>query len=164
MSVDVTKYRKDFMCFVVDDEESIRTILNETLTAATYNVRTFETADLAYEAIKQEPPHVILSDIRMPGMSGIQLLEKVRELSSDIQFIVMTSHASLETAINAIRLGAYDYLHKPFEDLGDVVTTVDRTVEKLYLQYQNEQLLDELANKNKALTSLNAGLQKKKRE
>src|SRR5690606_18279158 len=74
------------------------------------------------------------------------------------------SHASLETAVNAIRLGAYDYLHKPFEDLGDVVTTVDRTVEKLYLQYQNEQLLDELANKNKALTSLNSRIAKEKEE
>ncbi len=164
MSTDITKVRKDFLCYIVDDEESIRGILQEALGAAGYQVELFPTADLAYARIKEAPPHVILSDIRMPGMSGIQLLEKVRELSSDIQFIVMTSHASLETAINAIRLGAYDYLHKPFEDLADVITTVDRTVEMLFLQYQNEQLLEELGHKNKALTSLNARIAKEKEE
>lgn len=162
--MDLSKVRKDFMCYIVDDEESIRGILKETLGKAGYQTELFPTADAALARIKEAPPHVILSDIRMPGMSGIQLLEKVRELSSDIQFIVMTSHASLETAINAIRLGAYDYLHKPFEDLGDVLTTVDRTVEMLYLQFQNEQLLAELNNKNKALTQLNARIAREKEE
>lgn len=164
MSIDIATVRKDFMCYVVDDEESIRGILKEALGSAGYQVELFPTADQAYARVKEAPPHVILSDIRMPGMSGIQLLEKVRELSSDIQFIVMTSHASLETAINAIRLGAYDYLHKPFEDIADVITTVDRTIEMLYLQYQNEQLLEELGHKNKALTSLNARIAKEKEE
>lgn len=162
--MDMTKVRKDFVCYVVDDEESIRSILQETLGPAGYTVETFPTAEHALARIKEAPPHVIMSDIRMPGMSGIQLLEKVRELSADIQFIVMTSHASLETAINAIRLGAYDYLHKPFEDIGDVLITVDRTIEKLYLQYQNEQLLEELSHKNKALTTLNARIAREKEE
>lgn len=162
--MDVSGVRKDFLCYIVDDEESIRGILQETLSGAGYGVETFPTAEAALARIKEAPPHVILSDIRMPGMSGIQLLEKVRELSKDIQFIVMTSHASLETAVNAIRLGAYDYLHKPFEDLGDVVTTVDRTVEMLYLQFENEQLLEELSHKNKALTQLNTRIAREKEE
>lgn len=162
--MNIVNYRSEFMVFVVDDEESIRSILQEALTQAKYQVRTFPTAEDALEAVKQEPPHVILSDIRMPGMSGIDLLGEVRNISVDIQFIIMTSHASLDTALQAIKLGAYDYLHKPFEDINDVIVTLDRTVEKLFLQYQNEQLLDELAVKNNSLTELNARIAKEKEE
>jgi diguanylate cyclase (GGDEF)-like protein len=152
------------MVFVVDDEESILSILQDALSQAKYQVRTFPTAEDALQAIQQEPPHVILSDIRMPGMSGIDLLNEVRNISTDIQFIIMTSHASLDTALQAIKLGAYDYLHKPFEDINDVIVTLDRTVEKLFLQYQNEQLLEELAVKNNSLTDLNARIAKEKEE
>ncbi|MAF92199.1 MAG: diguanylate cyclase [Bdellovibrionota bacterium] len=160
----IENLREQFMVYIVDDEASIRSILMEALGDAGYQVRDFPSADDAFKVIPEEPPHIILSDIRMPGMSGIDLLGKVREISEDIQFIIMTSHASLDTALQAIKLGAYDYLHKPFEDLGDVIVTVDRTVEMLFLQYQNEQLLEELENKNKALTSLNSRISKEKEE
>ena len=160
----IENLRDQFMVYIVDDEASIRSILMEALSTAGYQTRDFPSADAAFAVIPEEPPHIILSDIRMPGMSGIDLLGKVRELSEDIQFIIMTSHASLDTALQAIKLGAYDYLHKPFEDLGDVLVTVDRTLEKLFLQYQNEQLLEELENKNKALTSLNTRISKEKEE
>ncbi len=162
--MDIANYRSEFMIFVVDDEESIRSILEEALGDAKYQVKTFPTAEDALEVIKKEPPHVILSDIRMPGMSGIDLLVEVRSISTDIQFIIMTSHASLDTALQAIKLGAYDYLHKPFEDINDVIVTLDRTVEKLFLQYQNEQLLEELAVKNNSLIDLNARIAKEKEE
>lgn len=162
--MDIEKIRNEFMVYIVDDEASIRSILTEALGTAGYQTRDFPSADDAIKVIEEEPPHVILSDIRMPGMSGIDLLEAVRKLSEDIQFIIMTSHASLDTALQAIKLGAYDYLHKPFEDLGDVIVTLDRTVEMLFLKYQNEQLLEELENKNKALTGLNARISKEKEE
>ncbi|MFK8138075.1 MAG: diguanylate cyclase [Bdellovibrionales bacterium] len=162
--MDISAIRSEFMVYIVDDEASIRSILKETLGDAGYQTREFETADDAFKVVQEEPPHVILSDIRMPGMSGIDLLEAVRKLTEDIQFIIMTSHASLDTALTAIKHGAYDYLHKPFEDLGDVVVTVDRTIEKLYLQYQNEQLMEELENKNTALISLNERISKEKEE
>lgn len=160
----VEKIRDQFMVYIVDDEASIRSILTETLGSAGFQTRDFASADDAIKVIEEEPPHVILSDIRMPGMSGIDLLEAVRKLSEDIQFIIMTSHASLDTALQAIKLGAYDYLHKPFEDIGDVVVTLDRTIELVYLKYENEQLLEELENKNKALTSLNSRISKEKEE
>lgn len=160
----VEKLRDQFMVYIVDDEASIRSILTEALGTAGYQTRDFPSADDAIKVIEEEPPHVILSDIRMPGMSGMDLLEAVRKLSEDIQFIIMTSHASLDTALQAIKLGAYDYLHKPFEDLGDVLVTVDRAIQVLYLEFENEQLLDELENKNKALTSLNSRIAKEKEE
>ena len=162
--MEIAKYRKDFLVYVVDDEISITEVLNEALKDAGYQVETFPSGDAAFERVKENPPHVVISDIRMPGMTGIELLEGIRKISQDIQFIIMTSHASLETALDAMRLGAYDYIHKPFEQLDDVIKTIDRTVEKLFLQYQNEQLLEELAIKNGSLTDLNARIAKEKEE
>ena len=162
--MDIAKYRKDFLVYVVDDEISITEVLKEALKDAGYQVETFPSADDAFVRVKESPPHVVISDIRMPGMTGIELLKAIRELSQDIQFIIMTSHASLETALDAMRLGAYDYIHKPFEQLDDVIKTIDRTVEKLFLQFQNEQLLEELAEKNKALSGLNAKISQEKEE
>jgi diguanylate cyclase (GGDEF)-like protein len=162
--VEVKQFRQDFLIYVVDDEISIQEVLREALKDAGYQVQVFPSAEDAFAVIEKNPPHVILSDIRMGGMSGIQLLEKVRVISQDIQFIIMTSHASLETALDAMRLGAYDYIHKPFEQIDDVIKTVDRTVEKLYLQFQNEQLLGELAEKNKSLAKLNSQISQEKEE
>ncbi len=162
--MEIAKYRKDFLIYVVDDEISITEVLNEALKDAGYQVETFPSADAAFVRVKENPPHVVISDIRMPGMTGIELLENIRKISQDIQFIIMTSHASLETALDAMRLGAYDYIHKPFEQLDDVIKTIDRTVEKLFLQYQNEQLLEELAEKNKTLSGMNIKISQEKEE
>ncbi|MBK9294623.1 MAG: diguanylate cyclase [Oligoflexia bacterium] len=162
--MDIAEYRKDFYIYVVDDEESIRDVLKETFTQAGYQVSAFADAESALEAIKQSPPHLIFSDIRMPGMSGIELLEQVRKLSSDIEFIIMTSHASLETAVNAMKLGAYDYIFKPFESLPDLIKSADRTIEKIFLKIQNEQLLEELAEKNKKLSDVNVKITQENKE
>jgi diguanylate cyclase (GGDEF)-like protein len=156
--------RSDFVIYVVDDEESIRSVVMDALKGVQYQVETFSDGETALARVKEAPPHVIISDIRMPGMSGIDLLRNVKELSSDIQFVIMTSHASLETALEAIKLGAYDYIHKPFEDIQDVIKCIDRTVERIYLQYQNEQLLEELARKNSILTKMNAQVTQEKEE
>jgi len=153
--MEVNKIRNEFMIYVVDDEDSIRQIVREVLVGGGYQVRDFPDAEKALEAIKESPPHLIMSDIRMPGMTGIEFLKKVRELSEDIQFIIMTSHASLETAIEALKAGAYDYLHKPFENINDVTITVDRAMQSLYMKFENEQLLQELAEKNEQLAQVN---------
>lgn len=163
-NLDIESIRKDFIIYVVDDEESIRSVLNDALSGVEYQIEVFPDAESALSRVKEEPPHVIISDIRMPGMSGIDLLRAVKDLSSDIQFVIMTSHASLETALEAIRLGAYDYIHKPFEDIQDVIKCMDRTVERVYLQYQNEQLLEELGEKNKLLTNMNVQVTQEKEE
>jgi DNA-binding NtrC family response regulator len=148
----------------VDDEESIRSVVSDALGGVGYQVETFPDAESAVERVKEAPPHVIISDIRMPGMSGIDLLKSVKALSSDVQFVIMTSHASLETALDALRLGAYDYIHKPFEDIQDVIKCIDRTIERVYLQYQNEQLLEELGKKNQILTQMNVQVTQEKEE
>lgn len=162
--MDIAEYRKDFFIYVVDDEESIGDVLKETFTQAGYQVEAFPDGETALEGVKNSPPHLIFSDIRMPGISGIELLENVKKLSNDIEFIIMTSHASLETAVNAMKLGAYDYIFKPFENLADLVKSADRTIEKIFLRLQNEQLLLELAEKNKLLDSKNKEISQENQE
>lgn len=162
--MDIESIRSDFTVYVVDDEESIRSVVSDALGGVGYQIETFPDAEAAVARVKEAPPHVIISDIRMPGMSGIDLLKAVKVLSADIQFVIMTSHASLETALDALRLGAYDYIHKPFEDIQDVIKCIDRTIERVYLQYQNEQLLEELGKKNQILTQMNVQVTQEKEE
>ena len=162
--MDIAGKRKDFTIYVADDQESIREIVKETLVTAGYQVETFSSGESIFERVKDSPPHLIMTDIRMPGMSGIQLLEKVKELSHDIEFIIMTSHASLETAVNAMKLGAYDYIHKPFENLTDLVNTADRAMSSVYMRLENDQLLEELAEKNKLLATVNKRISQENQE
>lgn len=131
----------DFHIMAVDDEESIRSLLSATLSGSGYNITTASSGE---DAIKQlsgeELPHIVMTDIRMPGINGIQLLSEVKKISQEIEVIIMTSHASLDTAIEAIRLGAYDYIHKPFEDIKEVIALVERTTKKIYLEQENRYL------------------------
>ena len=103
---------------VVDDEmgprESLKMILNPY-----YNVHTADRGTQAVEMLKQVPVDLVTVDLKMPGFSGINVLEKVKQHDPDIEAIIITGYGSLETAITAVRLGAQDYLTKPFS-LGQV--------------------------------------------
>lgn len=90
----------------------------------------------------------------MPEMTGIELLEKIKQFNPDIEVVIMTSFASIDTAIKAIRLGAYDYLTKPFEDLNIISTVIDRTVGKLKLEFEVKKLLHALKKKNDDIQNL----------
>ena len=144
---------------VADDEESIRSIVAEVLMDEGYKVTTAKNGQEALSIASDEkhengPVHVLVTDIRMPEMTGIELLEKIKEYDEKIEVVIMTSHASTETAIQAIRLGAYDYLTKPFEDLNVIPTVIKRTVKKLQLELEVEQLLGELKERNTAIQTL----------
>ncbi len=143
-----------FRILVVDDEASIRMIVSEVLSEEGYAVETAENGVEALERVKQDDIQLVISDIRMPQMSGIELLAKVKQHDPDIQVIIMTSHASIDTAIQAIRLGAYDYLTKPFEELEVISTVVARTVSKLELELQVKSLLGQLQRRTDEIERL----------
>jgi len=126
--------KESFYIMVVDDEESVLNTLEECLGDDGYHVSTAVSAEDALEQMQTNGlPHVVLTDIRMPGLNGIEFTAKIKqEISPEIVVIIMTSHASLETAIEALRLGAYDYLHKPFENLDDVRALVARATAVIY--------------------------------
>lgn len=146
---------QDFYIMVVDDEDSIRSILYETLTSEGYNVTTAASGEEAVALMQDgDLPHIVMTDIRMPGMNGVELATKVKAISDEIEVIIMTSHASLETATQAIKIGVHDYLNKPFENLQDIKTIILRVIDKIYLRLENKQLFDQISKKNEELTAI----------
>ena len=129
---------------VADDNQNMREVLTRVLASEGYDVTTAESAERALDLLNTNHYPLIISDIRMPGMNGIELLQKIRATDSDTQVIIMTKHATLDTAISALRAGAYDYLLKPFEDLSLISTAVGRAVEKIRMAIENKILVQRL--------------------
>ena len=124
--------RKEFMpkrdtVWIVDDDESIRWVLEKGLSEKDLKVETFESANQVLKKLDQETPGVILTDIKMPGTSGLVLLDQVKELRPDIPIIIMTAHSDLESAVKSYEHGAWEYLPKPF-DIDDAIKIVKRAI------------------------------------
>lgn len=143
---------------VVDDEESIRDILADILSDEGYDVLEAEDGQVAMKLFEEHDIALVLSDIRMPGMSGLELLEKVKELSPETQVIIMTSHASFDTALAAMRNGAYDYLVKPFEDIDIIPPVIHRAATTIRLTLENQRLIKQLKENNGELEAVNESL------
>ncbi len=111
--------------WVVDDDESIRWVLEKGLAESGMDVQTFDSANKVIKKLETENPQLILTDIRMPGPSGIELLDKVKELRPDIPVIIMTAHSDLDSAVESYEHGAWEYLPKPF-DIDEAVSMVQR--------------------------------------
>jgi DNA-binding NtrC family response regulator len=107
--------REKARILVVDDEEIVRDSLAEWLQEDGYSVDTAPEGKTAIERIKSEPWAVLLVDLKMPGIDGLQVLEEAKKLRPEASFIIMTAYATVDTAVQAMKLGAYDYLVKPFE-------------------------------------------------
>jgi two-component system nitrogen regulation response regulator GlnG len=101
--------------WVVDDDQSVRWVLEKALKQADMEPRSFERAEHLLAAIDNNPPDVLITDVRMPGMSGITLLERLRKTCPDLPIIVITAHSDLENAVAAYKGGAFEYLPKPFD-------------------------------------------------
>jgi two-component system cell cycle response regulator len=140
---------------VVDDEVAIRELVGELLEAAGHNVTLAENGEDALQKFKMVWHEVVFSDIRMPKMNGIELLAKVKEINPSSQFIIMTSHASVDNSIKALKCGAFDYILKPFEDLDVVIDVADRAVKELSSVRRQEALVNTLARQNQELDGLN---------
>ncbi|KFF48607.1 nitrogen regulation protein NR(I) [Salinicola sp. DM10] len=112
---------------IVDDDRAIRWVLERALAQPDLEVKSFERADAALEAIERQPPEVLLTDIRMPGIDGLDLMAKVREKHPDLPVIVMTAHSDLDSAVASYQGGAFEYLPKPF-DVDDALALVRRGV------------------------------------
>ena len=108
---------------VVDDEHLIRWSLEQNLKKQGYEVVTAGNGEDALRIVREEQPDLVLLDIQLPGISGMEVLEKVKEFDEETIVIMLTAYGGLETAVNAMRLGAYDYINKPFnlDELGIVI-------------------------------------------
>jgi two-component system response regulator FixJ len=101
---------------VIDDEEALRESLAFLLGTARLAVRTYESATLFLDGLKQAEPGCIITDVRMPGISGVELLRRLKSLQVGFPVIVITGHGDVPLAVEAMKLGAVDFLEKPFED------------------------------------------------
>ncbi|CAN0021655.1 unnamed protein product, partial [Chrysoparadoxa australica] len=111
--------------WVVDDDDSIRWVLERALTGAGIATRSFAGGIELLEALATEQPDVLITDVRMPGIDGLELLERVCESHPALPIIIITAHSDLDSAVSAYRGGAFEYLPKPF-DLDEAVDLVRR--------------------------------------
>ena len=117
----------DATVWVVDDDRSIRWVLEKALGRAGIPIRAFTNANLVLDALAADRPAVVLTDIRMPGMDGLHLLEHLRDADPDLPVIIMTAHSDLDSAVSSYQGGAFEYLPKPF-DIDEVVAAVRRAM------------------------------------
>ena len=125
--------------WVIDDDRSIRWVLEKALQKAGMEVKSFASADGVMEALSGQQPDAIVSDVRMPGMDGLALLEHIHEACPDLPVIIMTAHSDLDSAVAAFHSGAFEYLPKPF-DVDEAVEQVTRACRKSRsLRQESEQ-------------------------
>jgi len=115
--------------WIVDDDKSIRWVLEKALTKEDVSITSFADPRLVLEQIQHETPDVIISDIRMPGLDGIKLLEEIKQQSPNVPVIIMTAYSDLDRAVSAFREGAFEYLSKPF-DVDEVINLVKKAIQE----------------------------------
>ena len=139
---------------VVDDEETILYVICRVLESHGYQVLAAGTAEKGRALLETGPIDVALLDLVLPGQSGLELLQAIKQHHPDTEVIMMTSHASIDTAVLAMREGAYDYLHKPFEDIDEVWTCVSRALDRGRLARLNRELVARQEQANRELSVL----------
>jgi DNA-binding NtrC family response regulator len=141
---------------LVDDYIPSRNVLEEFLEGEDFSIVTAENGLEAIHAVKENRFDLVITDLKMPGANGIEVLRRAREVNPAVQVIIITGYASLETAIEAIKEGAYDYITRPFK-LDEMKVVVENACEKIRLIKENQRLIQNL----EVLYQKMKGLQKK---
>ncbi len=114
--------------WVIDDDQSIRWVLEKALEKANMDVKGFASASGILETLERGQPDAIITDVRMPGMDGFELLNRIQKGYPELPVIIITAHSDLDSAVSAYQGGAFEYLPKPF-DVGEAVELTQRAVE-----------------------------------
>jgi len=131
---------------IIDDEPIIHEVLGDFLTSEGYEVELSLSGEEALERHSSETCDLILLDLLMPGMNGIDVLKKLKKIDPHAVIIIITAYASVESAISAMKMGAFDYVQKPFKH-GELLLTIERAIAHKNLQDENIRLKDELKRK-----------------
>ncbi|MFG0292990.1 MAG: sigma-54-dependent transcriptional regulator [Phycisphaerales bacterium JB050] len=124
---------------VVDDKESLRDSVGFTLQRAGFTILSASDGESALAIVAKRRPDAMVTDLKMPGMSGVELIERVREIDDDLPMVLMTAFGTVDTAVRAIKSGAFDYITKPFEG-DELVIAVKRAIEHRELKRENQVL------------------------
>ena len=131
---------------VVDDEKAIRSALKDILSFEGFEVEEAVDGVEAIKKIKENEYDCILCDIKMPKMDGVEVLEAVKKIKPEIPMVMISGHGDLETAVNTMRLGAFDYISKP-PDLNRLLNTVRNALDKKKLVVENKILKKKVSKK-----------------
>ena len=135
----------DLLVYLVEDDAAVLRACAQTMTLADLAVRTFRSAEEALAVLDDIPPAVIVSDVRMSGMSGLELLDEIRKRDPDLPVILITGHGDVSMAVQAMRANAYDFIEKPFNS-ARLVDVVRRALEKRALLLENRTLREQLGS------------------
>jgi len=124
--------------WIVDDDHAIRWVLERTLKTNNINHASFPDAECLWQQLQVEQPEVIISDVRMPGIDGLTLMEKIHQKFPNIPIIIMTAHSDLDSAVNAYQSGAFEYLPKPF-DIHEATALIQRAINHSLELKQNKK-------------------------
>ncbi|MHB8482902.1 MAG: sigma-54-dependent transcriptional regulator [Nitrospiria bacterium] len=133
---------------IVDDEVNIRTALAKILEKQGYLPETAENGQVALSRLENTFYHLVITDLKMADLNGLELLKKVKERAPETEVVVMTAYGTIETAVNAIKAGAYDYLTKPV-DKELLLLLIDKALERQSLSVENKRLRENLKIKNR---------------
>ncbi|HEY7675509.1 MAG TPA: response regulator, partial [Candidatus Methylomirabilis sp.] len=139
---------------VIDDELFMRRLCDDMLSLRGFKVLSAESAKEGLAVLEQGGVDVVLLDIMMPELSGLEFLPILKKTDPDVFVIIITAYASLETAIEALKKGAYDYIRKPFRP-HELYHSVDKAIGRRRVELENKRLLHEMQLKVKELSTLN---------
>ena len=131
---------------VIDDERSIRNSMKDILKYELHEVVLAENGMEGLVSVKSEKPDIVFCDIKMPKMEGIEVLERIKEFSADTPVIMISGHGTIDTAIEAIRKGAYDFIEKPL-DLNRILITIKNATDKHLLIHETKTLKNKVSKK-----------------
>jgi len=130
---------------VIDDELPMREMLLKLLTEAGYQVRLAENGDVGLDLFEKERFQLVITDLSMPGKDGMEVLRAIKEMEPNLPVILVTAYATIDTAVEAIKIGAYDYLTKPF-DPDAIEITIKNALTHKHLIDENRQLRQRLSD------------------
>ena len=133
---------------LADDDPALRRVLQFKLRKQGFEVTAVEDGAKALESLKESSFDLLLSDMKMPGLTGIELLEQSKKVRPELEVILMTAYAEVSQAVQAVKLGAFDYLTKPFED-DQLFLAIEKAVKLKTLENENRILKDQLNIKDK---------------
>ncbi len=136
----------DVKILIVDDEDYMREIVRQALEDSSYQIEEAPDGETAIRMVRQYPYDVIITDLRLPGVAGEKVLQEALAIFPDTIVIIMTGFGNIQTAVDAIRMGAYDYLPKPFQ-LDEMVMRVEKGLADRQLRLENSRLKSELQGK-----------------
>lgn len=149
---------------VVEDDPAVADLFQQFLPRHGYVPHLVSTAEDALSALESREYGLVLADKNLPGMDGIELVQRIKARDPALDVIVMTAYADMESMLAAVRVGVYDYLIKPFDSLDEVAQKISRAIEKRHVVLENKQLVEYLQQANEQIDAMNRELERQVRE